>query len=102
MTHKRTIQVVLFSGILVPSSLLAAEIALADTEYVVDLAKVVVVGKDAKEEVFTTNQVAADFSKNLVQDERDLLRKEVGITESGRAGSNGFAIRAVLIKIVLP
>lgn len=97
MTHKRTIQVVLFSGILVPSSLLAAEIVLADTEDVIDLAKVVVVGKDAKEEVFTTNQVAADFSKNLVQDERDLLRKEVGIgiTESGRAGSNGFAIRGV-------
>ncbi len=47
--------------------------------------------------IYTIQESADDLTKNLVQDERDLFRNQVGIgiSESGRSGSNGFAIRGV-------
>lgn len=63
----------------------------------IDLAKIVVQGNALASTPFQTVQSSDLMRQNMVQDERDLLRNEVGIgvTESGRAGSNGFAIRGV-------
>ncbi|PWD83544.1 TonB-dependent hemoglobin/transferrin/lactoferrin family receptor [Ignatzschineria cameli] len=91
----------LFTGICALSLLsVSISVALADDEEelpTIALGSVVVVGAPAQTSPFKQTQTATDLSKNLVQDERDLLRHElsVGVNESGRAGSNGFAIRGV-------
>uniref|UniRef100_UPI00403DDEAF TonB-dependent hemoglobin/transferrin/lactoferrin family receptor n=1 Tax=Pasteurella multocida TaxID=747 RepID=UPI00403DDEAF len=47
--------------------------------------------------IFSSTQSTEQLRKNMVSNERDLFRYEVGIgvPESGRSGSNGFAIRGV-------
>lgn len=97
MKRKQTISTILFFVILMPSWLWAEDVPEQQTEDVIDLAKVIVTGEAVKPTLFNVQQTAADFSKNMVHDERDLLRKEVGIgvSEAGRSGSNGFAIRGV-------
>lgn len=83
-------------------SLFSISAALADDDKeenlpTIALGSVVVVGALEQVTPFKETQSAADLSKNLVQDEHDLLRHElsVGVNESGRTGSNGFAIRGV-------
>ncbi|WP_081376355.1 TonB-dependent hemoglobin/transferrin/lactoferrin family receptor [Histophilus somni] len=49
------------------------------------------------EPIFSSTQSSEQLRKNMVSNERDLFRHEVGIgvPEGGRSGSNGFAIRGV-------
>nr|AAK68653.1 transferrin binding protein A precursor [Histophilus somni] len=49
------------------------------------------------EPIFSSTQSSEQLRKNMVSNERDLFRHEVGIgvPEAGRSGSNGFAIRGV-------
>ncbi len=63
----------------------------------VDLSTIIVKGDVKTNHPFISQKSASELRKNLVQDERDLFRNDlsIGVNESGRAGSNGFAIRGV-------
>ncbi len=89
--------IIIGSLIIVPSFSLADEVKNNVTEEPIELGKVIVMGTQQDSKVFKVEQTAQDISKNMVQSEQDLFRHEVGIgvTESGRSGSNGFAIRGV-------
>lgn len=70
--------------------------AIHDNKQVTKLGEITV--KESIDSVpFQSNQTADQLRKNLVSNERDLFRNEVGIgvPEGGRSGSNGFAIRGV-------
>ena len=86
---------------LVATSILSTSIVMAEPDeeasLTVVLDSIVVVGKTEMLNPFRQTQSSEDLSKNLVQDERDLFRNDlsVGVSEGGRSGSNGFAIRGV-------
>ncbi|MBS7829287.1 TonB-dependent hemoglobin/transferrin/lactoferrin family receptor [Wohlfahrtiimonas chitiniclastica] len=85
------------SSLLLPHFTFAQPSSDEEDTNAINLDKVVVIGEVKPQAVFKSTQTAADITKNMVQDERDLFRNElsVGVTESGRAGSNGYAIRGV-------
>lgn len=85
------------SSLLLPHFTFAQPSSDEEDTKAINLDKVVVIGEVKPQAVFKSTQTAADITKNMVQDERDLFRNElsVGVTESGRAGSNGYAIRGV-------
>lgn len=68
----------------------------ATSNKVTDLGEISVVATDVQP-IFSSTQSSEQLRKNMVSNERDLFRYEVGIgvPEAGRSGSNGFAIRGV-------
>lgn len=98
MAKKQNFQkIIMGSVIIIPSLLFADEGLNHEFDDPLELGKVLVMGVQKDSTIFQIDQSAQDLTKNMVQSEQDLFRNEVGVgvTESGRAGSNGFAIRGV-------
>ncbi len=95
-TIKKMMAISTLSTLMIPT-LSMAEPSKNEAEEPIELRPVVVIATEDAPPLFEVKQSATDLRKNLVQDERDLFRNEVGIgiSESGRSGSNGFAIRGV-------
>lgn len=89
--------IIISSFIWVPLFSVANTVNNALEDQPIELEKVVVLGTQKESKMFKIEQSSQDLTKNMVQSEQDLFRHEVGIgvTESGRSGSNGFAIRGV-------
>ncbi len=96
MNPKFTVSTFVALSLCIPHTLYAEPTEEKDRKPI-SLAPIIVVGDAVESTLFKVNQTAQDLGKNLVQDEHDLFRNEVGIgvNESGRSGSNGFAIRGV-------